>query len=477
MVRILIILLFATVDLFAQPTLGLITNETSAIEGFVLFSNNKQTYLIDKCGLVVNSWASNFKPGQAVYLLENGNLLRTAKTQNEFNEGGSGGRFEIYNWEGSLIWFYDIEGAHHDIAPLPNGNFLLTACDKITEEEAQAAGRIYSGDLWSEKIIELQPVGFNQANIVWEWRLWDHITLDPSEANKIYLNYVDPESETSGDWVHLNAIDFKENKILVTSRLFSEIWTIDYLSGEIVSRFGNPATMGSALPATIGHPHNAQWLEDDAILLFNNDWLKAPAQSRVEIWEEDNLIYSYTEAGFYSKYMSGAQRLPNNHILICQGTSGRFFEINESQEIVWEYINPINQNGGPGIQGSDPRFNETFRASHYALDYPAFLDKDMTGKFPIELNPISNECFVPEEAISGKITILGNPFGDILQLESDYSEEVLMKIVAIDGRVIGNYRIAQGVSEIPFSAAPSGLYIAHFSSSGKNLASIHVSHY
>ena len=67
-----------------------------------LFAPNSstETYLINNCGQVVHQWTSTRTPAASVYLLENGNLLRTGKVPNEHIQfGGVGGAIELYDWE------------------------------------------------------------------------------------------------------------------------------------------------------------------------------------------------------------------------------------------------------------------------------------------------------------------------------------------------------------------------------------------
>ena len=30
-------------------------------------------------------------------------------------------------------------------------------------------------EMWPDKIIELQPIGIDSANVIWEWYFWDHL--------------------------------------------------------------------------------------------------------------------------------------------------------------------------------------------------------------------------------------------------------------------------------------------------------------
>ena len=59
--------------------------------------------------------------------------------------GGVGGRVDIYNWEGDLLYRYDISSTinqhHHDITVLPNGNFIVIAWERLYSSEWQDLGR------------------------------------------------------------------------------------------------------------------------------------------------------------------------------------------------------------------------------------------------------------------------------------------------------------------------------------------------
>jgi len=165
---------------FSQSiTIGLLQNDSLALNGYTLWTPSKSTYLIDNCGFLVNQWESDYNPGLSCYLLESGQMMRAGRIPGVFNGGGIGGIIEVFNWDGELDWSYDIANdkyhQHHDVEPLPNGNILVIAWEKFTPEEAKEMGALEEQEYWAEAIFEISPEGSSEASIVWEWHLWDHL--------------------------------------------------------------------------------------------------------------------------------------------------------------------------------------------------------------------------------------------------------------------------------------------------------------
>lgn len=116
-------------------TVGLFKNDTlKTFKGYTLFApkQNTMTYLINNEGRLIHEWKkSTLPPGQSVYLLENGHLLRTCMTKGKLSSGGGeGGRIEEYDWDDNLVWELDFSTEtfmqHHDVKKLPNGNIIPT---------------------------------------------------------------------------------------------------------------------------------------------------------------------------------------------------------------------------------------------------------------------------------------------------------------------------------------------------------------
>ena len=177
---------------------GLRVNTDLVSPGYVMFSPiiSGITYLIDNEGQVVHTWTSEYGTGHGAYFLDNGNLIRQGRVADHgLFQGGQGGQIQEFTWDGELVWDYRLASdeylLHHDAAIMPNGNILAIAWEFKTAEEARAAGRrpdaLGEIGLWPEVILELEPRGSDDAEIVWEWRAWDH-----------YIQDFDPDADNFG---------------------------------------------------------------------------------------------------------------------------------------------------------------------------------------------------------------------------------------------------------------------------------------
>lgn len=302
-------------------TVGLMTNTPAAFNGYTLVAPTgaTRTHLIDNCGRVINQWDSEFRAGEAAYLLNDGSLLRTARQSSTvFTGGGMGGRLERFNWDGDLIWSYtlanDTAHHHHDMAWMPNGNVLIMAWEYRSPEQAAEAGRLDDGPLWPPMIIEVVPEGSEGGQVIWEWHAWDHLiqNVNPDLPNygnpsdhpgRFDVNYAQvssgggpggPGSGTGGDWFHCNAVAFHPglNQVVLNSRNWNEFYILDHgtsteeaagFAGDLLYRWGNPAAYGRGTNTeqVLYTQHDPHWLNDEGptalgsnpdetILVFNN---------------------------------------------------------------------------------------------------------------------------------------------------------------------------------------------------------------
>lgn len=442
-----------------EQTVGLFLNDPSASNGYTLFGplGGSMTYLIDIDGQLVHSWQGFYPSGHSSYILDNGHLLRAADPGDNdvIVHAGDAGLIQEFDWDGSIVWWYrysdDTVRAHHDIAPLPNGNVLIVAWELKTAADAIAAGRdpslIPDGVMLVEHIVEVEPVGLTEGNIVWEWYAWDHLVqdFDPTKANfgdvsahpeLLDLNFLGGGEVT--DWAHVNAIDYHAelDQIVLCSRNFSEFWIIDHgttteeaaghtgglrgRGGDLLYRWGNPMAYGAgtSVDRQLFEQHDAHWIDSgkpgaDNILVFNNGNGRAsPAFSSVDeivppLQEDGTYALAPGEAygpaapvwtfvatpptNFYAAFISGCDRQPNGNTLACIGPVGTFFEVAPDGTIVWIYISPAADSGPlasnqPIPSGPGPfTLNWAFRSDRYAPDHPGLAGRDLTPRGPIEL--------------------------------------------------------------------------------------------
>ena len=519
---VLLLFLFFSKPIFCQ-TVGLFSNTSDSYNGYTLIApiTSKVTYLIDNCGELVHSWESEYFPAASTYLLENGNLLRTARISSDFQGGGTGGRIEIFNWDGDLIWGYDYSSddyhQHHDVAYMPNGNILVLAWDEKTQTEMIEAGRDSTNlteAIRSEKIAELRPIGTDSVEVVWEWFLFDHLVQD-FDANKINFGVVADHPElldinfgpTGVDWTHFNSIDYNPqlDQIMLSARTLNEIYIIDHSTttveaaghsggnsgkgGDLIYRWGNSQSYdaGFASERKLFGQHDAQWIPEglpDAgkILIYNNgvgrpdgdystvDMIDPPVDANGnyslvsgEAFAPNQLDWTYTadpSSSFFSVNVSGANQLPNGNILICEGRTGRVFEVNAAGDILWEYINPVNPNG-PAPQGANILNNTLFRSYRYSVDSPAFDGKDLTPQGPIELNPDPSNCVITdieELSFSHNISILQNPVYDFLTISNPNAELLKIDIYNSLGRLVDQISLSDDRIEREIDDWQSGVY-------------------
>jgi hypothetical protein len=182
-----------------KAQLGVVVNDPKAFQGYTLVFplSSTKTYLIDMQGRDVRMWQSRYMAGQDAYLLENGNLLRSADlAENEafFAGASKGGRIQEFTWDGKLVWDYlfhnQTQIRHHAITRLPNGNILMIVWERKTPQEAIAAGvkpaLAGNTDMLVDALIEVKPTGKTGGKIVWEWRLWDHLIQDHDKSKPNY---------------------------------------------------------------------------------------------------------------------------------------------------------------------------------------------------------------------------------------------------------------------------------------------------
>lgn len=508
------------IDVQAQsPNIGLVLNTEKAEQGYVLFTpeDNEMVYLINNCGGVVNQWEFRDQPNRTCYLLENGDLLRAGKNY-----------LETRSWGNSLKWAYDLEKnddlqIHHDIEPLPNGNILCILYDYYSRDEMIAIGRDGSktdDEFRLDKIVEIKPQGVNDFDVVWEWKLKDHLIqdFDPSKQNYgqvanhpelIDINYDNGETL---NFSHMNGIDYNEelDQILFSFRNLSEIYIIDHSTttleaaghsggksgkgGDILWRWGNPLVYKQGLSSDqkLFSQHDPKWIssgyqDEGKITVFNNDpvtnsttdgsaitMLSMASTGSYEIsngtflpdtayWQWSGSVLGRT---MFENRKSGVNALPNGGLLVCESKLGRVTQVSRSGEVIWSYVNP---HGTSIFDQYEPELglHGLFRGEFYPASYPGLASRELVSQGFIENeNPLSESC--GEAAMEREILktpwsqsdlSITNPVsGGRLNVTGNIHTIEAFILVSLDGKTI-KLNKTQWEGGEPLSVS-SGLYIA-----------------
>lgn len=294
--------------------------------------------------------------------------------------------------------------------------------------------------LLDDTIIEVDWNG----NIIWEWHFSDHFDeLGFSEDAKNVLAR-NPNicgmagSEPLADWLHVNNMAvvgpnkwydagderFHPDNIIWDSREANIIGITSKKTGKIVWKMGpDYSTPELKKIGWIIGQHHAHIIPkglpgEGNLLVFDNGGAAGygagvpGAESGHDIVKRDysrvleidpttfEIVWQYTPAeagyinpvtafGFYSPFISSAQRLPNGNTLICEGCGGRFIEVTAEHETVWEYIAPYY--GGGLIragENADKPCNTVYRAYRVPYDYCPQAEKP--NEIPIEPIDVTN---------------------------------------------------------------------------------------
>ena len=269
-----------------------------------------------------------------------------------------------------MVWEYRKPFIHLDFERLPIGNTLVVHWQVLpTELAAEIRGGFSSGDhsgqMMADMVIEVTPAG----NVVWEWKSWEHLSVEEDTICPL---------EGRREWTHQNALNVTPaGDLLVSFRQISTVGIVDKASGDFSWKWG---------PGEISHQHYPTMLDNGRVLLFDNGSHRqgqgVPYSRVIEVDPANNQVeWEYKGApplSFFSPVISSAQRLPNGNTLICEGCTGRLFEVTRSKDIVWEYINPFSTAGG-GPTGGGPLdlANSVFRAHRYGPEHPAIQGKEL----------------------------------------------------------------------------------------------------
>ncbi len=308
---------------------------------------------------------------------------------------------------------------------------------EVHPEPPKGGSIVWEWRLWDHLIQDFDPGRFNYGSIPEHPELVD---INGDRAPESFsgamiqrlksLGYLisgASGAELEADFVHINSIAYNArlDQIALSVNRYQEIWILDHSTttreaaghsggragrgGDLLYRWGNPRVYGRGKEEDqrLFGQHDARWIPDGCpgaghLMIFNNGlgrdehWssvieivppLAKDGHYRVEPCGQfgpTDPIWEYTapdKRSFYADFISGAHRLPNGNTFVTSGPEGRFFEVTQRGEVVWEYTNPYS--GRATNPAGDPPYS-VFRASLIPADHPGLRGRDLT---PLEPQP------------------------------------------------------------------------------------------
>ena len=367
---------------------------SASVKGYTLVTplQGEASYLLDMAGQIVQRWRfTTIKPFYS-RLLPNGNLLALGTDSSltpptippgtippfEVNirrMGGGATHLQEVDWDGNLVWQYENPAIHHDFIRLPNGNTLFPEWTELPADVARAVRGGYrdrqkTPPLVSDDFVEVDRAG-KEVRRTHLWQL-----LDPGRDPICPL-------ERRTEWTHTNSLDrMQSGDIVFSCRNNSRVGIVSAASDKLIWKYGFPS---------LSHQHHATALANGNVQIFDNGAhrLGTPRSAIVEVNPRDSsVVWEYVaspEQQFFSGHISGAERLSGGNTLICEGTSGRVFEVTRAGEVVWEWINPVVNRNPAGML-----VTWLFRAHRYEPDHPALRGRELDPGRQRDLNRMYN---------------------------------------------------------------------------------------
>jgi hypothetical protein len=238
---------------------------------------------------------------------------------------------------GEIVWASPIDPAlmvHHEMFPMPNGNFLALVFDERTIE---VDGQLE--EVEGERIVEFDR---ETNEVVWDWSTWDHYSLEDQPPP--YLDH--------GHWIHANAVVYNErdNSVYISSRSLSRITRIDYDTREVVYNMGKEMPSGDVdFGDGLFHAQHAPELLKNGNMLLHDNGTCCDRERFVSraIELKFNNPHDPTSASVVWEYVlptfapiiGDVDRMPNGNTLIASGgvfAPGAVIEVTRKGEVAWK---------------------------------------------------------------------------------------------------------------------------------------------
>jgi arylsulfate sulfotransferase len=242
-----------------------------------------------------------------------------------------------------------IHAFNHDVQRLADGTTVVLA---YVERSVNIGGT--PTNYVGEMVIVLDQ----DFQVKWAWDAFDHLDVNrgPVLGEVVFPGSPEPTAAVpvlpAVDWLHVNAVALSpaDGNLILSVRHQDWVIKIDYRNGagdgHVVWRLGEGgdfALNGAGPDAWFSHQHNAHYIDDHTLILFDNGNTRQAtdpaAHSRGQVWTLDETAMTATpvlnaDLGNYSFRLGSAQRLSNGNYSFMSGSQGQLPGIAQSIEVL-----------------------------------------------------------------------------------------------------------------------------------------------
>ncbi len=232
-------------------------------------------------------------------------------------------------WSGERIWEVrgvdaGLDGLHHDALLLPDGTIL-----GLVPETREVAIEGEASQVLGDRIVQLSQ----DSELLWSWSPFDHLdttglTLDDAQ-----------------DWLHANALVYRDGLILLSSRAQDRLIALDHGSGEVQWQLGRGGDFDLLAGGWFDGQHAPEWHEDGTLVLYDNDLGGRRSRGVVYTLDEDARTLEQRwdwEAEAYTPRLGDADLLEGGSLLVTAGgpeardAPAVISEVSPGEGVVWE---------------------------------------------------------------------------------------------------------------------------------------------
>jgi hypothetical protein len=241
------------------------------------------------------------------------------------------------DWNGREVWRRELP-LHHDLVPLPDGDFLALMLTYELREELHPTRPIRDdlvtrlsdrGEIEEKRsIFEVFRANPEELSL--------RIPKPKPDSGDDYLDLIHANTIQLIDWPHLTDRHeiYAPGNVIWTSRHQDVVAIVEWESNRLLWSWGQGELTG---------PHEGRVLANGNILVLDNGTkrhgsrvIEIDPMSQQVVWE----YRGESPKDFYTSGRGGVQRLVNGNTLITESTKARAFEVTPDGRIVWEFLNP-----------------------------------------------------------------------------------------------------------------------------------------